>query len=559
MPTLTKDQQQIFGRNTSAPLSVYGNNWVASNFTPSVSGNLNKIYTVIHKVGSPVGPLTVGIYATSSGKPTGAALATQSILDTSITDYGLLTVTFSSPAALTASTKYAIVLSNGGGNSSNYYKPYWSGSGEDFYGSSITDYTSTDGGSTWSNQSTSDLMFITEMSTVTATPGIDQFCFCDNGYGEFITSNTTQIAQTFIPSVSAQLKQLKVHLNRVDGQVAGSVTFAIKAVDGANKPTGADLASQSVADTSIGSGLGTSALTVTFSSPASLTNGTTYAIVVRFPNAAGGARYSLAAWIQSDLEASIRAWKSSDSGSTWGNGAYGAGEDIGFITYMYEITTTTQTINSNAIVQATATQTINSNAIVFTTSEQTLDSDATILTTSTPTINSNTTVQVTSEKNILSDAFCGQETLETITSDARVGASVVQTILSDAFCGEETLQAVLSDATIRAYFIQTILSSAHVLITSLQNVYSDAVVYISNSQTIPSDAMIQSSFSQTIVSDANVILANAQSIFSDAHVLVIPLRTIYSNTTVALTTIQMITSNAIVVINEPVLEMYIMV
>ena len=366
MPSLTRDQQQIAGRNNFGPqTTIYGANWSASNFTPSVSGNLNKVYMVIHKVGTPVGPLTVGIYATDSGgKPTGTALATQSILDSAITDYALLTVTFSSPPALTASTKYAFVLSNGGGSSGNGYRPYWTSyaSSEDFYGSSTTDYSSTNSGSTWSPYSAADLTFVTEMSASPAAPSVDQFCFCDFTEFEFITTNTTRFAQTFVPSFGGWLKQIKVHLYRVDSQTGGNVVFAIRAVDGNNKPTGSDLASQTVTDSTLGTGTNTSALYVTFATPAALQSGTTYALEIRFLAAGGSARYQLGTWGQSDLYASGRAWKSSDGGSTWGNGAYGTIEDLGFATYMQ---TPTQTIQSDARIKSTLGQTLANDQILL--------------------------------------------------------------------------------------------------------------------------------------------------------------------------------------------------
>ena len=513
MPTLTRDQQQIAGRNNTGPvLYLSGDYWVASNFTPSVTGNLNKLYLVIHKIGTPGGPLVVSIYATDiNGKPTGSALATESIAVGNITDYGLLTVTFSSPASLTASTKYAIVLSNNDGkggspDTSNYYKPYWTASGEDFYGSGITDYSSSDGGSTWSSNSTSDLVFITEMSMTPTTPGIDQFCFCEPTSGEFVNSNTTQIAQTFVPSVTAQLKKLKVHLYRIDGQTGGNVTFAITAVDGANKPTGSDLASESVADTSIGSGVGSSPLTVTFTTPATLTSGTTYAIVIRFPNAAGGARYQLGCWVQSDLYSSGREWKSTDSGSTWGNGTYGASADVGFITYMFEPTTTTQTINSAALIKATTTQTSDSDATVQTTSTEPVNSDAKVVLVQNRTLPSSADIQRTFSNNISGGAQIQVPGQEVTYSDATVIATAIKTLLADADILVTSTQTIDATADIESETTRFVMSEAQIKVTQTQNINGTGTIEATIVRQINAAARIAIEVTETIDCDACIVI-----------------------------------------------------
>lgn len=79
-------------------------------FTPSTSGNLDRISAVLAKDGSP-GTITMYVYASSGGYPTGTVLGSASMPDSSFSSRGSGTPTstnfdFSSPIAVTAGTQY---------------------------------------------------------------------------------------------------------------------------------------------------------------------------------------------------------------------------------------------------------------------------------------------------------------------------------------------------------------------------------------------------------------------------------------------------------------------
>jgi len=473
MATLKRDQFSIRGIYNAIGFptrNLSGDRRLGQIFTPSSTGNLDKLYLQIDKLGTPGGDLVVEIRSTSGGNPTGTVLATQNITESSVPDKGLLTVTFSSPPSLTSGTKYFFGVHNADGlggspSDTNCYNVSCSISSISYYGSGTTLYSSSDAGANWTPQSVQDIVFLTEMSVAPTGPGVDQFSFCTDA-DEFITVSTTQMAQTFVPSVNGNLKKIHFHCQRVDFQTGGNVTFEIKAVDGSNKPTGSALATQNIADASIGTGGSQTDATVTFTTPATLVSGTTYAIVISFPNATGSTRYDLKLHSGADanLYTSGQAWKSTDSGSTWADHSSGANADIGFVTFMDEIETATQTITSNATIQTTAEQTIQS------------------------------------------DAFVGSTATQTILSDAGVGATVDQEIDSDAFVGSITTQTIPSDTTIQATVTQTIDSDANVQATSDQTILSNANVQVTTAQFIAANAAISIPITQTITSGAIIIV-----------------------------------------------------
>ncbi len=480
--TLKNDQFQGWSQFNSHPggsNAISGDTFIASNFTPSVTGNLVSIRTSVDKIGTPGGALVMEIFATSSGQPTGASLASESIAEASVPDKGLVTFTFSSPPALTSGTVYAIVMSHADGLGSspdfaNRYRVGWSP--QDFIGSGITDYFSTDAGSSWSNNSSKDMAFLTTMDTPVATPGIDQFAFNTNS-NEFISTSATEYAQTFTPSVNGLLKKLRMFIRRFDGQTAGNVTFHIQGVS-AGEPDGIDLASEIIADTLLGTNDATSPIEVTFSTPANLVASTQYAIVVKFPNASGSARYLTQVFngADGDIYSGGRAFKSTDSGANWGDLLGSSGTDLGFVTLMEEIDTKTQTI----------------------------DSDATIL--------------VETTKTIDSDAFVGQETIQIILSDAGIGAAVEQTINADTFIGLETTKTIDSDTVVLASPTQTIDADTIIQATVEQTIDSDALILVSTVQTIGSKATVATTNQATIDSDAVITVRQPElKLFSSAN------------------------------------------
>jgi hypothetical protein len=91
--------------------SVYAYESHAQTFTAAINSALSSISLVLYRQGSP-GTLTVRLYATSGGKPTGSALSTGTTDgDTLTTDvYGEWRTVTMSAYTLTAGTTYAITL-----------------------------------------------------------------------------------------------------------------------------------------------------------------------------------------------------------------------------------------------------------------------------------------------------------------------------------------------------------------------------------------------------------------------------------------------------------------
>lgn len=120
-------------------------------------------------------------------------------------------------------------------------------------------------------------------------------------------STTTWFSQNFTVTGSAKkIKSVRVNCN--SGSVNNKADLLIYAIDGSNKPTGAALGS--VLDFSMGSGASQD-LTVTFSTPVTVTPSTNYAIVMRLSSSSTAPRY----WNggASNNSGGI----STDSGATW--------------------------------------------------------------------------------------------------------------------------------------------------------------------------------------------------------------------------------------------------
>ncbi len=133
---------------------------VAQTFTPASTHDISFVRLQLHKSwGGNPGTVTVGIYATSSGNPTGSALCSGTIDGNDITTTGLgewSQINMTTTISLTAATKYAIVVSTAAVYP-NYL--YWSidSTSATYAGGS---YKSTeDGGSSWSTDGTYDCMF----------------------------------------------------------------------------------------------------------------------------------------------------------------------------------------------------------------------------------------------------------------------------------------------------------------------------------------------------------------------------------------------------------------
>jgi hypothetical protein len=138
------------------------------------------------------------------------------------------------------------------------------------------------------------------------------------------------VAQTFTPGLTGRLDQVDLLLLKVGTPPGPSVTVEIRGVSGVN-PGAAPLATASIPISSVGT---TQAfLSFTFASPASVTAGTKYSIVVYSPGAGGNAVGSV--YQNSDVYSGgamfFDATEPIPPGSAWGpNGT----SDMAFKTYV---------------------------------------------------------------------------------------------------------------------------------------------------------------------------------------------------------------------------------
>ena len=140
--------------NNSA--DVYGNFREGESFTTKPGQTrVDEIKVHMTETGTASGTMNCELYAVDgSGLPTGSALASDSTLATNLVD-GLNTFTLNA-TGLTESTQYCFIVYNTTGNGSNHFNASYQDSDSISGGNRIT---STDGGSSWSNEATHDLRF----------------------------------------------------------------------------------------------------------------------------------------------------------------------------------------------------------------------------------------------------------------------------------------------------------------------------------------------------------------------------------------------------------------
>jgi hypothetical protein len=145
--------------NTGAyvgPGSAYGASWLGQYFNPATAHRIDYLNLYVLKSGTP-GNITVYIYlADANHKPTGSVLATATVSANGWgTSMGWQKITLDTGYSLSASTEYVMVLSNAGGDASNYVQ--W-GAGNNDYSKGTYMYSS-NSGSTWTLGSANDLIF----------------------------------------------------------------------------------------------------------------------------------------------------------------------------------------------------------------------------------------------------------------------------------------------------------------------------------------------------------------------------------------------------------------
>ncbi len=161
--TETLDQQQItLGSSGNAITST---TWEAQTFIPALSGPLTRLDVDLFCSGcSGTDPaVTIDIRTTSGGNPTNTVLATTTIPGFSNGAGVFYSAVFSSPASLASGTTYAYLLRLVTDRATGTYAALRSNNNQYAGG---TQLISTNGGSTWSGQST-DLGFRTYVTTST--------------------------------------------------------------------------------------------------------------------------------------------------------------------------------------------------------------------------------------------------------------------------------------------------------------------------------------------------------------------------------------------------------
>lgn len=158
---MVSQKYEWYSENDSANDNIYGAEWSCNTFTVGTTGT-NENFTVdkvVVKVGIGAGnpgDVTMSIYATAAGKPTGAPLCS-GVVDGSSFDGGWYSLDMSSHPQLNASTKYAIVISCATGAGNHIYWRF--DQAGQTYGANGDYGTSEDSGSTWTMDSNGGGMF----------------------------------------------------------------------------------------------------------------------------------------------------------------------------------------------------------------------------------------------------------------------------------------------------------------------------------------------------------------------------------------------------------------
>lgn len=182
----------------------------AQSFSPGESKPLYKISLYIKKNGNP-GNQTIRIVADNgSGVPNTTTLASAALQESLVSGtYGWVDVTFATPANLTASQSYWIILDDNGANGSHYW--IWCKDSNNGFGNGVAKYrASWNSGSAWSSAITGDLAFKTYLGSGpgiisgVASIGIDAYAntvnnstvtgnlYCQTGSGNNKACDTSQ-------------------------------------------------------------------------------------------------------------------------------------------------------------------------------------------------------------------------------------------------------------------------------------------------------------------------------------------------------------------------------
>jgi len=150
---------EYYNISDAALASLEGAFWQGQTLTPRAAHTVTSVKLLMYRHGSP-GTVTVAVKAVDgAGLPTGADLCSGTTSgDTLPVDYGgeWREVTLGAGAALSAATKYAIVVKAAAGDGNNYVRWRYKSPGPYPRGAHVF---SSDGGTTWEEDTSRDLMF----------------------------------------------------------------------------------------------------------------------------------------------------------------------------------------------------------------------------------------------------------------------------------------------------------------------------------------------------------------------------------------------------------------
>jgi hypothetical protein len=289
-----------------AASGVMNTSWLSQTFTPTTSHTLDTVSLYLYKVGSPTYTVTIGLYAAGTDdKPTSPVLASTTFLASSLTTTATwYEYEFSTGYAVTAGTKYALVLSATEGASGTMV--YWRVNTAGTYSGGMK-AISANQGTTWTTSSASDFMFREGQNPPAWYEQYTTGASAASG-----VMNTSWLSQTFTPVTTHAFNAVSLQLYKA-GSPTYTVTIGLYATTG-DVPTGSPLAST----TFLASSLTTTATwyEFQFSTGYEVAAGTKYAIVL---SATDGATGNMVYWRLNPAGTYSRGMKalSANQGTAW--------------------------------------------------------------------------------------------------------------------------------------------------------------------------------------------------------------------------------------------------
>ncbi len=245
--------------NDDSSNNVYGVNWYAQTFTPSVAHTITSVKLKLYRVGTTPGNVTVSIRATSGGHPILPDLCSGTINGNSLTTNtsgNWYEITFTSGYNLSASTMYAIVVRATGGTFSNYIG--WRRSTSAGYAGGCREDSGTSGADgTWTSHTTRDMMFeewgdrapvlsaignksVNESQLLTfnisaTDPDGDSLTYSASNLPSGASFNATTQTFSWTPSYTQAGNYTGVHFEVTDGNLTASENITITVIN-VNRP-----------------------------------------------------------------------------------------------------------------------------------------------------------------------------------------------------------------------------------------------------------------------------------------------------------------------------------